>query len=763
MFLSAHHRSPHAALAIGFLSLLGLNACTRSKSTNPTLASSAASTAHSAQPAPPVSTGKATNNQVQNDLSWRTLVTNYRWKEAAVALDSLPEEQRKRPDMRFVRARVAKELHDFALVQTLTAQLEKELPLLAPEIQELQLETLKNIGPFDVAARRLAASTHAADNFQAALAFKKAGKKAEAKAQLEKTLVRAKAKVFQAQIRAERARLNEEDKLTAAALADWQWIVLEVPGSSLDTEAWKAVQRLSPAWQPSPKQWLDRAKGLAASGKATAALEAFTIVEKHPPSGVSRAQLAHDKGRALYKLRHYKQAAKTLEQALRLGSPDKIGDKFYAARALSRADEDDKALVKYRALAREHKSSRWADEALYLSARLEMIHRRWGKAAKAYSKYLHANPKGKYKTAARYYRALCDFRLGHFKQAKSGFHTLVKEAGHSRQASSYLELEALSDMRAGNKEQAKKLFTEVIHQDPLSWPAMAAQSRLEELGVTVSSLIEPAANIKSPPRLEIKFPPKVELLRGLGLLDDAEQALSTVESSFGAGFGSQSNQALCEGYQQLGRATRAYRVAQNHVKASLLSHAPDESTHWAWDCFYPQPYPLMVRGSEQRDTLPNGILYAIMRQESGFRPAVVSPAKAVGLLQLLPTTAKQIAKRTQTPFEPDTLTNPSVNIDLGSRYFAMLFQMWKGNVAPAIASYNAGPRAVSHWIDPAGEPDLDVWIARIPYSETRHYVARVLGNWARYNYLQNGSNAVPKVPLSLPAGLRAESDAFLDS
>jgi soluble lytic murein transglycosylase len=87
---------------------------------------------------------------------------------------------------------------------------------------------------------------------------------------------------------------------------------------------------------------------------------------------------------------------------------------------------------------------------------------------------------------------------------------------------------------------------------------------------------------------------------------------------------------------------------------------------------------------------------------------------------------------------------------LGARYLRKLLDWFAGNLALAAAGYNAGPSAVERWITNSPGLELDLFVARIPYEETRAYVERVVGNHARYRYLAGGESAVPKVALSLP-------------
>lgn len=126
------------------------------------------------------------------------------------------------------------------------------------------------------------------------------------------------------------------------------------------------------------------------------------------------------------------------------------------------------------------------------------------------------------------------------------------------------------------------------------------------------------------------------------------------------------------------------------------------------------------------------LVHAIMRQESLFNPQAVSSAGARGLMQLMPATAKRMAKSLDLDYETDRLTDdPSFNITLGRAYLSRLLDRWDGAEALTIASYNAGPTRVRQWINEYGDPrdpevDLVDWIEMIPYSETRNYVQRVM-------------------------------------
>jgi soluble lytic murein transglycosylase len=128
------------------------------------------------------------------------------------------------------------------------------------------------------------------------------------------------------------------------------------------------------------------------------------------------------------------------------------------------------------------------------------------------------------------------------------------------------------------------------------------------------------------------------------------------------------------------------------------------------------------------------LLLAIARQESRFSPGVASPVGAVGLLQLMPTTAAEVAGEKLSAAQ---LREPDRSAVLGARYLGGLLQQWQGNPWLTVASYNAGPGAAASWVSGELDEDPELWVERIPYPETRLYTKKVLGNlWA---YLNNSS------------------------
>ena len=130
---------------------------------------------------------------------------------------------------------------------------------------------------------------------------------------------------------------------------------------------------------------------------------------------------------------------------------------------------------------------------------------------------------------------------------------------------------------------------------------------------------------------------------------------------------------------------------------------------------------------------PN-LIYAVARQESAFSEKARSSAGAMGLMQLMPATAKQTAQKSGVPYRINDLYSPEHNLHLGSYYLNQLLEKYNGNRILATAAYNAGPHRVSKWLKDRGDLPFDVWIETIPFKETRGYVQNVLSYSVIYAY-----------------------------
>jgi soluble lytic murein transglycosylase len=150
-------------------------------------------------------------------------------------------------------------------------------------------------------------------------------------------------------------------------------------------------------------------------------------------------------------------------------------------------------------------------------------------------------------------------------------------------------------------------------------------------------------------------------------------------------------------------------------------------------------FPLSYWDLIRKYTAPHGLdpylIAALMAQESTFVPGIRSHANAYGLLQLVPPTARQMARKLKIAYSSRLLTNPDANVRMGTAHFAELVRDF-GSVHLALASYNAGPSPVKRWIaERPGLTDHEEFIDDIPYPETQSYVKRILGTAEDYRRL----------------------------
>jgi soluble lytic murein transglycosylase len=144
---------------------------------------------------------------------------------------------------------------------------------------------------------------------------------------------------------------------------------------------------------------------------------------------------------------------------------------------------------------------------------------------------------------------------------------------------------------------------------------------------------------------------------------------------------------------------------------------------------YPLPYRDEIVAAASRRGLDPWFVAGLIRQESLFLPAIRSGAGAVGLMQVLPSTGRELARKDGLGgFSPSMLTDPAVNIRLGTLFIADLLRRHEGRVPYALAAYNAGPSRVTRWLRLPDNAHPDVFAERIPFPETRDYVRIVQQN-----------------------------------
>jgi soluble lytic murein transglycosylase len=690
---------------------------------------------------------------------WPALVRGAEWDAAWRALDALPDAEKSRPEIRYVRARVAIFRGDASAALPLLDGLESTLPLLAESVARHRAEAKVAVGPFADGGEWFAARSTPAAQLEAARAFEKGHDTRRARVAADRVVASDKrTRDEEAAARALRARLADPTDAAGdasdAQRADARWLATQGADTSAASDALALLGRLDPKHPLVADEWMLRARVLADAGRLEEALHSIDLAGGAPGADkVKNVERERARGMALYHARgHWSEASKTLAECATVGGPHAAEDAFYSARALSRADRDGEAVRAYEDVERRFSKSTWAVQAAFLGPYLRMLHGEWRECDRGFTAYVKAHPAGDDVRDARRDGALCKVLGGDTRAARAAFEQLVEDEPDPIVSARMADMAALAALRDGDRTHAVARWTDVARSRPLSWPALVARARLAEIGAAVPPAIDPPdpTNAPDPPPVVAVVPPPADLLHQLGLEADAEAALHERESAVTMGAGPRASEALCKAYGELGRARRRFQIAQL-LPSPLFATAPTARSRWAWDCAFPAPYEAEVRAAEATEGLPSGLLWAIMRQESGFDPDAASPARAIGLMQLLPETARGIADELALPRDDARLTSPAYSIRVAAHLMHRLLEQFHGDTALAVAAYNAGAEAVERWSSRAQGMQLDTFVERIPFRETRDYVARVMGNFARYAYLSGGDDAVPRITLELRA------------
>lgn len=153
---------------------------------------------------------------------------------------------------------------------------------------------------------------------------------------------------------------------------------------------------------------------------------------------------------------------------------------------------------------------------------------------------------------------------------------------------------------------------------------------------------------------------------------------------------------------------------------------------------YPQAYSLLVSEYAKKSNLPKSLIFAIIRQESAFNPAVRSWADAFGLMQMIPEAAIRLAPKFQIPYRRfNDLYDPEINIALGTGLILELSEKYNRHFIPVVASYNASEDAVQTWLRDRFSGDYHEFIELVPYEETRNYLKLVYRNMMIYERAMN--------------------------
>ncbi len=322
-------------------------------------------------------------------------------------------------------------------------------------------------------------------------------------------------------------------------------------------------------------------------------------------------------------------------------------------------------------------------------------------------------------------------RLGRPSDAAQMFLRYARGGRSSQVASKGYYWAGRAAEAAGQSTEAEQYFAQAAAYPELFYGQLA----LERLGRPVPAPAPASLILTEAERSAFERRDVVEATRTLGLLGRREDQSLFIRTLAERAEDDRERTLLSDFAGRIGRQDLSVWVAR--------------SARNSGDPFYTRAgYPeVSIPPSQNRYW---SLAHGIIRQESSFDRAAVSPVGARGMMQLMPATAREVSGKLGLSYDLSRLTqDPSYNVMLGSQYFETLVNYWGGNAPLAVASYNAGMGNVRRWVAENGDPRLpgvDVirWIEEIPFSETRGYVQRVLENAVVYDSMNPARARTPE-------------------
>jgi soluble lytic murein transglycosylase len=394
-------------------------------------------------------------------------------------------------------------------------------------------------------------------------------------------------------------------------------------------------------------------------------------------------------------------------------------------------DDDGKALEYFKRLRERYPKSSFVDYAEYATGRIYESEGKQDEALAAYQSLAKKAGDGQSREDAAWRAAWIYYLRKDDKNAHAAFKRLASDKDRLRWRTAALYWQARTAARLEQNEEAKQIFLAVLREPEETYYKGAAAGWLRRLGVAVEEKkpVEPTVGTITPPPLTPAQ--SFHFTRAQELSELALNALAVAEL----------DEVKASGPEDLSLRLllmREYARNGGYARSVALAHQvyfPRSSEELA-RYRYPLAYWDSVQKLAKENDLDPFLVVSLIRQESLFDPKAVSPAAALGLMQLLHSTATRTATRASLPPPPrERLFDPEVNLTLGIRHLKELLQKYSNSLIKAIAAYNAGENAVARWETTLAAFDDDEFIERIPYPETQLYVKLVLRNLRIYRSL----------------------------
>ncbi len=444
--------------------------------------------------------------------------------------------------------------------------------------------------------------------------------------------------------------------------------------------------------------------------------------------------------RAHYRLHKYHDSIDLTKELLSTGRNHDLRLRLLRqlARSYARTDDYEQASISWQKIIEEYSKSRSAVlSARFHIALLLVDDGKYEQAIQAWKNVLKLRASRRQKSKALWFLAWSYYKAGHYNTALKRFDYLLRHRRMSRRMKDrLLYWKARVYEKMGQEINAKKTYNKLLDKFPLGYYAFLAHRRLNNDIRSVSNFEQDIAahaqgqqSIWRPSPLAYKklvlsdHLTKAMFFDQLKLFAEAAQEIEAVIK--------QANPSPKSFILWLASRNQAHNLAYRLVRKEFMPILQDFPKTTGFDLFiwqqaYPQAYQDLVQQFAGQEIDPD-LVYSLMRAESTYRPKVVSSAGAIGLMQLMPTTAKRMSDQLgESNFDVHNLYKPAKNIEYGVTYLKKLYELFPNNTVAVLASYNAGEEAVARWIKHGDFNDIEEFIEEIPYTQTNQYVKKVL-------------------------------------
>ena len=390
-------------------------------------------------------------------------------------------------------------------------------------------------------------------------------------------------------------------------------------------------------------------------------------------------------------------------------------------------------------------SSPWLAEALFSAGNMYMLKRDFPTAVEYYSYLAKQFPESKNAPAAHWRAGWLSYRQRQYAEAARLFDEQIKLYPAASETVSALYWRGrLFETQDHYPALAAANYRAIIRAYQHYFYAQMARERLAALG-RMEPAPEPQLDQFQPlpePKLVDNFPvdsphlAKARLLANAGLNE-------YIAAEIKADPDSDSWSALAEAqiyanYGETYRALRALKRALPYATTASIDSIPLAY----WHILYPEPYWDTIRAESAKNNLDPYMVASLIRQESEFDPSVISYANAYGLMQLLPSVGKAMAREEGlSHFQTFQLLDPEINIRLGTRYLRQMLDHFGGVDEYALAAYYAGDNRVTDWQSAGPYQGLDEFVESIPFTQTREYVEAIERNQETYKAIDEFERA----------------------